>query len=61
LSASISKSLRSNQEIKGKEPLEQLLLNALTSGDPIEISPDMIEQLRKKLHARAAQRKPASR
>jgi hypothetical protein len=49
------------QKGHGREQLEHVLLNALTSGDPIEVTPEMVEDLREKLRARAAQRKGTAR
>ena len=53
--------VRADQKRKAKEQLEQLLLNAINSGDPIEITSDMVDEVRKRLHARAAQRKSVTR
>jgi antitoxin ParD1/3/4 len=52
--------VRADQKRNAKEQLEQLLLNALNSGDPIEITPEMVDEVRKRLRARAGQRKPAT-
>jgi antitoxin ParD1/3/4 len=49
--------VRADQKRNAKEQLEQLLLNALNSGDPIEITPEMVDEVRKRLRARATQRK----
>ena len=49
--------VRADQKRNAKEQLEQLLLNALNSGDPIEITPEMVDEVRKRLRARARQRK----
>jgi antitoxin ParD1/3/4 len=53
--------VRADQKRHAKDQLEQILLNAINSGDPIDITPEMIEEVRKKLRARAAQRKAAKR
>jgi antitoxin ParD1/3/4 len=53
--------VRADQKRHAKDQLEQTLLNAINSGDPIDITPEMIEEVRKKLRARAAQRKAAKR
>ena len=51
--------VRADQKRHAKEQLEQTLLNAINSGDPVEITPAMVEAVRQRLHARAAQRKRA--
>jgi hypothetical protein len=53
--------LRAHQKRHAKEQLEQILLDAVNSGDPIEVTPEMVEVVRQRLHARAARRKPAKR
>ncbi len=53
--------VRADQKRHAKEQLEQTLLNAINSGDPVEITPAMVEAVRQRLHARAAQRKPPKR
>jgi hypothetical protein len=45
--------VRADQKRRDKDHLEQLLINSLNSGDPIEITPEMIEDVRRKLRARA--------
>ena len=50
--------VRADQKRRGKEQLEQVLLNAINSGDPIGVTPEMVEKVRQRLHARAAQRTP---
>ena len=50
-----------DQKRHAKEQLEQILLNAINSGDPIDVTPEMVEEVRQRLRARAAQRKPAKR
>ncbi len=42
-----------DQERGDKEELEQLLIDSLNSGEPIEITREMIEDVRRKLRARA--------
>jgi antitoxin ParD1/3/4 len=49
--------LRADQKRQAREELENVLLNSLKSGDPIEVTPDMIEDVRQRLRARSAQRK----
>ena len=51
--------VRADQKRHAKERLEQILLKAINSGDPVEITPAMVEAVRQRLHARAAQRKRA--
>jgi len=51
--------VRADQKRKGKEQLEQRLVESLNSGEPIEITPDMLEGVRKRLHSRAKGRKLA--
>jgi antitoxin ParD1/3/4 len=53
--------VRADQKRHAKEQLEQILLNAINSGDPIDVTPEMVEEVRQRLRARAAQRKPAKR
>lgn len=53
--------VRADQKRHAKEQLEQIMLNAINSGDPIEITPEMIEEVRQRLRARAVHRKPAKR
>ena len=48
--------VRADQKRHGKEQLEQVLLSAINSGDPIEVTPEMINEVRQRLQARAAQR-----
>jgi antitoxin ParD1/3/4 len=49
--------VRADQKRQAKEQLEQVLLSAINSGGPIEVTPEMIEEVRQRLHARAAHRK----
>ena len=53
--------VRADQKRHAKEQLEQVLLSAINSGDPIEVTPEMINEVRHRLQARAAQRKRAGR
>lgn len=53
--------VRADQKRHAKEQLEQLLLNAINSGEPIDVTHEMVEEVRQRLRARAAQRKPAKR
>jgi len=53
--------VRADQKRHAKEQLEQILLNAMNSGDPFEITPEMLEDVKQKLRARAAQRNGAKR
>jgi hypothetical protein len=47
------------QVVAAKAELEQLLLSSINSGDAIDLTPEMIEDVRHRLRARAAQREPA--
>ena len=40
-----------------KSRLEEMLMASLNSGDPIDITPEMLEQVRERLRARAKARK----
>jgi hypothetical protein len=42
-----------------KEQLEQILLSAINSGHPIDVTSGMVEDVRQKLRARTTQRKAA--
>jgi antitoxin ParD1/3/4 len=53
--------VRADQKRHAKEQLEQILLSSINSGDPIDVTPKMIEDVKQKLRARAAQRKAAKR
>jgi len=53
--------VRADQKRHAKEQLEQVLLSAINSGDPIEVTPEMINEVRQRLQARAAQRKRVGR
>jgi antitoxin ParD1/3/4 len=52
--------VRADQKRNAKEQLEQVLLNVLDSGEPIDVTPEMVAEVRKTLRARAAQRKPVT-
>jgi antitoxin ParD1/3/4 len=49
--------VRADQKRQAKEELEQILLSAINSGDPIDATPEMVEQVRSRLRSRAGQRK----
>jgi antitoxin ParD1/3/4 len=51
--------VRADQKYKAKEQLEQTLLDALNSGDPLEITPRMWNEVRQNLRARAKERRSA--
>ena len=53
--------VRADQKRHAQEQLEQVLLSAINSGDPIEVTPEMIHEVRQRLKARAAQRKRVGR
>jgi antitoxin ParD1/3/4 len=53
--------VRADQKRHAKEQLEEMLLNAVNSGDPIDVTPAMVEEVKQRLRARAAQRKSAKR
>jgi len=57
LATIMRKSVQRNQKLNSKEQLEQVLLNSLNSGDPIEINPAMVDEIRNRLRSRAALRK----
>ena len=50
--------VRADQKRRDKEQLEQLLINSLNSGEPIEITPEMLDDVRRRLRTRAKARKP---
>lgn len=52
--------VRADQKHKAKEKLEELMLEGLNSGDPIEVTPAMWQDLRAELRARSASRKVKS-
>jgi antitoxin ParD1/3/4 len=51
--------VRADQKRRAKEELEQILMNAMNSGDPIGITPEVVEDVKRRLRARAVQRKAA--
>lgn len=51
--------VRADQKRHAREQLEQVLLNAINSGDPTNVTPEMVEQARQRLRIRASQRKQA--
>ena len=53
--------VRADQKRQAKEQLEQVLLSAINSGEPIEVTPEMINEVRQRLQARGAQRKRIGR
>jgi antitoxin ParD1/3/4 len=53
--------VRADQKRHAKEELEQILLNAMNSGDPFEVTPEMLDDVKQKLRVRAAQRNGAKR
>ena len=53
--------VRADQKRHAKEQLEQILLNAMNSGDPFEVTPEMLEDIKLKLRARSAQRNGTKR
>ena len=53
--------VRADQKRHAKEQLEQVLLSAINSGEPIEVTPEMIDEVRQRLQARATQRKQVGR
>lgn len=52
-----SELLRADQKRRAKDRLENTLLESLQSGDAVEITPQMWEELRQNLRARAKSRK----
>jgi antitoxin ParD1/3/4 len=52
--------VRTEQKRQARERLEQQLLEAIDSGDPIEVTPQMREELRREIRARAASRRTAN-
>jgi len=51
--------VRADQKRRGKDQLEELLIQSLQSGEAIEITPEMLDGVRKRLRSRANGRKPA--
>ncbi len=52
-----SELVRADQKRRAKDQLENTLLESLQSGDAVEITPQMWEELRQNLRARAKSRK----
>jgi antitoxin ParD1/3/4 len=53
--------VRADQKRHAKEQLERILLNAVNSGDPFEVTPEMLEDIKLKLRTRSAQRNGTKR
>ncbi len=53
--------VRADQKRRDKEQLEQLLVQSLKSGKPIDITPEMLDSVRRRLRARAKARNSAKR
>jgi antitoxin ParD1/3/4 len=51
--------VRADQKRRDKDLLEQLLIKSLNSGEPIEVTPEMLDDVRRRLRTRAKARKPA--
>ncbi len=51
--------VRADQKRRDKERLEKILLDSLNSGDAIEVTPEMIEDVRNRLRARSTNRQLA--
>jgi antitoxin ParD1/3/4 len=51
--------VRADQKRRAKAQLEQVLLSAIGSGDAVELTPEVIEGVRHRLGAHAAQSRPA--
>ena len=49
--------VRADQKRRDKDQLEQLLMSSLKSGEAIEVTPEMLDEVRKRLRARAKSRK----
>ena len=48
--------LRAEQKRRARQQLEDVLVSAIGSGDPIELTPEMIKQTRQRLRHRASLR-----
>jgi antitoxin ParD1/3/4 len=48
--------VRADQKRHAKEQLEQVLLSAVNSGDPMDVTADMVEQVRQRLRGRQLSR-----
>lgn len=53
--------VRADQQRRARGQLEETLLAALRSGDPLELTPQRWDELRQRLQARAATRGGAAR
>lgn len=53
--------VRADQKRKAKEQLEQVMLDALRSGQPMDVTSEMWEELRRNIRARAQERQPVER
>jgi antitoxin ParD1/3/4 len=53
--------VRADQKRHAKEQLEQILLDAMNSGDPFEVTSEMLEDVKQKLRVRAKQRNETKR
>ena len=51
--------VRADQKRRDTDRLEQLLINSLNSGEAIEITPKMLNDVRRRLRTRAKARKPS--
>ncbi len=51
--------VRADQKRRDNDQLEQLLINSLNSGEPIEVTPEMLDGVRHRLRTRAKARRPA--
>ena len=51
--------VRADQKRRDKERLEKILLDSLNSGDAIDVTPEMIEDVRNRLRARSTNRQLA--
>lgn len=47
--------VRADQKRHARAQLEEILLGAINSGDPVEVTSEMIEQTRQRLRGRSAQ------
>ena len=48
--------VRADQKRKARQELEEILLTALRSGEPTDVTPEMWEELRAKIRTRATAR-----
>lgn len=49
--------MRSDQKRHAKEQLERILLNAINSGEPRDVTTEMVDEVRQRLRARASGKK----